>query len=139
MTIQDPYGQPDPDEGQFYGFKTMLLQMIEKSKRELARLEKLIHRQDEIINDATRAAVYRELVADIRKDAGSASYYGSYGDKGQEELAQVLTSRADYLTKYGWGGKFTIEGEPKALTLEDKIDDAYIKGGAKAVITFMSK
>lgn len=139
MSISDPYGQPDPDEGQFYGFKTMLLQMIEQSKRQLARLEKLVHRQDEIINDATRAAVYRELVADIRKDAGSAAYYAAYGDKGQEELAQVLTSRADFLTKYGWGGKFTIEGERKVWTLEDKVDDAYQRGGAKSVIELMSK
>lgn len=136
---QDPYGQRDPEEGQFYGFKSSLLTMISKAKQELARLERLVHRQDEIINDATRAAVYRELVADIRKDAGSAAYYAAYGDKGQEELAQVLTFRADFLVKYGWAGKFSVEGEPKLLTLEDKIDEAYIRGGAKNVIEFMSK
>lgn len=135
----DPYGQSDPHNQNFYGFKSNLQHMIDKTKRELARLERLLHAQPEIINDATRAAVYRELVADLRQQAGDAEYHAAYEVAGMKEAAERFTAWADYLSKYGWASKYSIEGEKNVLTLEDKVDDAYIKGGAKAVIEFMSK
>lgn len=135
----DPYGQSDSANGNFYGFKANLQHMIDKAKKELARLELLLHAQPEIINDATRAAVYRELVADLRQQAGEAGYYAAYEQAGMKEAAERFTAWADYLSKYGWASKYTIEGEPRILTLEIKVDEAYIQGGAQAVIKLMSK
>jgi hypothetical protein len=143
----DPYGQSDPGNGNFYGFKANLEHMIAKAKREIAKLERLLHAQPEIINDATRAAVYRELIADLKQEAGSyaydAGYAKAYGPAGEgarlEELAEKLNGWANYLTNYGWSKKYTVDGEPKALRLEDKVDDAYIRGGAKAVLELMAK
>lgn len=135
----DPYGQSDSRNGNFYGFKSNLQQMISGAKKELAKLERLLYAQPEIINDATRAAVYRELVADLRQQAGDAAYHAAYEVSGMKEAAEKFTAWADYLSKYGWASKYSIEGEPRTLTLENKVDDAYIRGGAKAVIEFMSK
>ncbi len=135
----DPYGQSDPQNANFYGFKSNLQTMIDKAKRELARLERLLHAQPEIINDASRAAVYRELVSDLRQQAGDAAYHAAYQVAGMAEAAERFTGWADYLTNYGWSSKYTIEGEKKVLTLEDKVDEAYIRGGSKAVIELMSK
>jgi hypothetical protein len=136
---QDPYGQSDIVNGNAYGFKTKVQHMINAAKKELAQLQRLLHAQDEIVNDATRAAVYRELIADLRQQAGDAAYHAAYEVAGMKEAAERFTAWADYLSKYGWADKYTVDGEPKLMTLEDKVDEAYINGGAQAVIKLMSK
>lgn len=138
MTTRDPYSEP-PSPGEAFSPKVLVLQFIEEQKRGLARLQRAMRAQTEVLNDATRAAVYRELIADLKKQSGEAKYAAAYGEASMGDLATRLDSWADYLSKYGWAEKYTTGGEPKVPTLEDKIDDAYIRFGAGEVAKLFAR
>lgn len=102
--ITDPDGQTDPEAGNFYGLKRKFLFEIETMRATLTNLHKLVYRQDEVLNDATRIAVYKELVADLKKEHGFLSYDNAYTG-GLEESIRRLEGAINYLSKYGWAKK----------------------------------
>lgn len=146
-TLQDPYGQTDYRNGNFYGLKLYLLQEFAQLKQAIAKTERLIRNQEVIVNDATRAVVLRELVDQLRKSAADNEYNAGYEEmagrvadaKRMRDEAGRISNWADYLMNYGWLKKYLPNGEPKVPTLADKIDDAYISGGADAVLKLMAK
>lgn len=79
--------------------------------------------------------------------AGSYSYDAGYEEaagrvdqaKGLRDEASRLEGWANYLETYSWVAKYLPSGEPRLPTLEDRIDSAYIKGGAHAVLELMAK
>lgn len=143
MKSIDPYGQePRGESTEVYGPKNRVLTFIAQQQKELASLKRAMQIPVEIINDATRAAVFRELINDLKSEAGTIRYNASYEGYPPKdmELVSRLEGWIEYLTKYShWGQKFLPDGSLKAPTLEEKIDSAYIRGGASEVLKLMSK
>jgi hypothetical protein len=140
MKSTDPYGQtPNGRDGEVYGPKQQVLDFIREQKKGLSRLERSMRAQTEILNDASRAAVYRELISDLRSQAGDARYHEAYKVEGMAEMADKLEGWIRYLTKYGWAEKYEVDGEPKLPTLEQKVDEAYIRHGAAAVVELFAR
>lgn len=114
VTKTDPDGQADMTHGNPYGLKQWLLQEISKLKKTLAQAERLLHSQEVIINDMTRAAVLRELVTELRRSAGSLNYDAGYEEMGgRVDQAKRLRDEANrieawvsYLETYGWVKKY---------------------------------